>query len=91
VDDGSENESEGEVETSVQSFTDTANCEKAGDAFKEKDGTIGWELGKRKRVTISEFKGKKYVNIREYYEKDGKVAPARKTDCRCCQGRKESF
>lgn len=48
-------------------------AKKAGSSFKEKDGTKGWELGKRKRVTVSEFKGTKYVNIREYYEKDGKV------------------
>jgi len=32
------------------------------------------ELGNRKRASISEFKGKKLLNLREYYEKDGQVA-----------------
>jgi len=44
-----------------------------GTAFKEKDGTKGWELGNKRRLTISTFKGKKYVGIREYYENNGKV------------------
>lgn len=26
-------------------------------------------------MTISAFKGKTYVGLREYYEKDGKVSP----------------
>jgi len=41
--------------------------------FKEKDGTIGWDLGNRRRMTISKFKRKQYVDIREYFEKDGKA------------------
>lgn len=35
-------------------------------------------MGNKKRVTISEFKGKTYVNIREYYEQDGKMLPSKK-------------
>ena len=50
-----------------------ADCEVPGTAFKDSDGTEGWELGKRKRLTVTTFKGNQYVNIREYYEKDGKV------------------
>jgi len=44
-----------------------------GTAFKEKDGTRGWELGHKRRVTVGTFRGKKYVGIREYYEDKGKV------------------
>ena len=37
------------------------------------------DIGKRNiRVEASEFKGKNYVAIREYYEKDGEMLPGRK-------------
>ena len=29
-------------------------------------------------ASVAEFRGKKMVNIREYYEKDGKILPGRK-------------
>lgn len=35
-------------------------------------------LSKNRFASVSEFKGKKYVNIREYYEKDGKSLPTKK-------------
>ncbi|KAH0563459.1 hypothetical protein GP486_001977 [Trichoglossum hirsutum] len=35
-------------------------------------------ISNSRRVTISEFKGKRMVNIREYYEKDGKHLPGKK-------------
>lgn len=35
-----------------------------------------------RKVTLSEFKGKTMVNIREYYEKDGKELPGKKV----CKG-----
>lgn len=37
-----------------------------------------YEFGKLRFVNVSEFKGKPYVNIREYYEKDGKPQPGKK-------------
>ncbi|KAF2088562.1 PC4-domain-containing protein [Saccharata proteae CBS 121410] len=45
---------------------------------KYEDGAAYWELSSQRRVTVSEFKGKSMVNIREYYEKDGKSLPGRK-------------
>jgi len=36
------------------------------------------QISKSRRVTISDFKGKTFVNIREYYEKDGKTLPGKK-------------
>jgi hypothetical protein len=35
-------------------------------------------IAKNKRISITSFKGKSYVNIREYYEKDGKMLPSKK-------------
>ncbi|KAL9076023.1 MAG: hypothetical protein Q9157_003825, partial [Trypethelium eluteriae] len=45
---------------------------------KDDDGLEYWELSKNRRVGISEFKGKRMINIREYYEKDGKSLPGKK-------------
>ncbi|XP_065086033.1 RNA polymerase II transcriptional coactivator [Ochlerotatus camptorhynchus] len=52
------------------------------------DGTSGsttndkgeeeWPLDRNRKVTVSEFKNKVYVNVREYYEKDGKTMPGKK-------------
>ena len=42
------------------------------------DGNQYWEISRMRRVTISEFKGTRMVNIREYYEKDGKELPGKK-------------
>jgi Transcriptional Coactivator p15 (PC4) len=42
------------------------------------DGNKYWEISKTRRVTISDFKGMAMVNIREYYESDGKSLPGKK-------------
>ena len=44
------------------------------------EGNEFWELNTKgtRRVSITEFKGNKMVNIREYYEKDGKMLPGKK-------------
>jgi hypothetical protein len=44
----------------------------------DENGDSYWEISKARRVVISEFKGMKMVNIREYYEKDGKSLPGKK-------------
>ena len=36
------------------------------------------QISNSRRVTISEFKGKRMVSVREYYEKDGKHLPGKK-------------
>lgn len=33
-----------------------------------------------RRVTVSTFRGKTLVNVREYYEKDGQELPGKKVD-----------
>ncbi|EXJ88876.1 casein kinase II subunit alpha [Capronia epimyces CBS 606.96] len=44
----------------------------------DSDGNIFWEISKNRRVTLSDFKGKKLVNIREYYQKDSEWLPGKK-------------
>jgi len=43
------------------------------DAAKE-----GWDLGRMRKLSIMEFKGNKFVNIREYYEAGGELKPGKK-------------
>ena len=42
------------------------------------DGEEFWRLNDKKRVSVSQFKGKTYVNLREFYEKDGEWLPTKK-------------
>jgi hypothetical protein len=42
------------------------------------DGEKYWSLSKNKRVSVSSFKGKTLVNLREYFEKDGEWLPTKK-------------
>lgn len=42
------------------------------------NGDIYWEISSHRRITISDFRGKSMVNIREYYEKDGQELPGKK-------------
>jgi hypothetical protein len=44
----------------------------------DSDGNRYWEISKARRVTISDFKGTKLVNIREYYQKDNEWLPGKK-------------
>ncbi|KAI0601258.1 transcriptional Coactivator p15-domain-containing protein [Biscogniauxia sp. FL1348] len=46
---------------------------------KDDDGNSWWGLGGTRRITISGFKGKTYVNIREYYtDASGDLKPGKK-------------
>lgn len=42
------------------------------------NGDSYWEISKLRRVTVSSFRGKTMVHIREYYEKDGQELPGKK-------------
>lgn len=45
---------------------------------KDSNGDVYWDISNHRRVTISEFRGKSLVSVREYYEKDGQELPGKK-------------
>ncbi|KAI4456123.1 rna polymerase ii transcriptional coactivator [Holotrichia oblita] len=46
---------------------------------RSEGGEPSWELGKNRSVKLTEFKGKWYINIREYYMgDDGDLKPGKK-------------
>ncbi|KAG6041700.1 hypothetical protein E4U41_002783 [Claviceps citrina] len=45
---------------------------------EDDDGNPFWELSNKRRVGVSQFNNMCLVNIREYYEKDGKMLPGKK-------------
>ncbi|MBA7492567.1 hypothetical protein ES702_03117 [subsurface metagenome] len=47
-------------------------------AKTDTEGNLYWDISKARRVTLSDFRGKKMVGIREYYEKDGQMLPGKK-------------
>ncbi|KAJ5964639.1 ssDNA-binding transcriptional regulator [Penicillium vulpinum] len=48
------------------------------EAKTDSNGDRYWEISNMRRVTISSFRGKTQVNVREYYEKDGQQLPGKK-------------
>jgi len=52
--------------------------EKASKSTKGPGGEVMFQLAKMRYATVSEFRGKVMVGIREYYEKDGKLLPGKK-------------
>ncbi|KAG7213867.1 hypothetical protein KM043_003075 [Ampulex compressa] len=80
----SDDSSEEEVKPKKKLKKDTESEEKAVTSKKPKKDTNSdeenvWDLGSNRLVTIREFKGKLYVDIREmYYDKDGDLKPGRK-------------
>lgn len=56
---------------------DTSNSTQKVDS----NGDVYWQISNLRRVTISAFRGKTMVNIREYYEKDGQELPGKKVSC----------
>eukprot|EP00735_Rhodelphis_limneticus_P006962 TRINITY_DN19439_c0_g1::TRINITY_DN19439_c0_g1_i1::g.17140::m.17140 TRINITY_DN19439_c0_g1::TRINITY_DN19439_c0_g1_i1::g.17140 ORF type:complete len:112 (-),score=20.16,sp/O65154/KIWI_ARATH/58.46/9e-20,PC4/PF02229.11/2.6e+03,PC4/PF02229.11/1.1e-25 TRINITY_DN19439_c0_g1_i1:315-626(-) len=49
-----------------------------GHAKQNAEGDTYFDLAKSRRVTVRSFKGKPLIDIREYYEKDGKTLPGKK-------------
>ncbi|KAL2236727.1 UNVERIFIED_CONTAM: RNA polymerase II transcriptional coactivator KELP [Sesamum indicum] len=49
-----------------------------GREYDDEGGLIICRLSDKRRVTLSEFRGKTLVSIREYYKRDGKELPSAK-------------
>ncbi|XP_031845080.1 single stranded-binding protein c31A isoform X2 [Nomia melanderi] len=48
---------------------------------QEDEGTT-WDLGNNRQISVRDFKGKLYVDIREmYYDKDANLKPGKKGIC----------
>lgn len=60
------------------SSTGSRNSHGGSTRKEDSNGDSYWEISKMRRITISSFRGKVMVNIREYYEKDGEELPGKK-------------
>lgn len=47
------------------------------------DEEPSWLLEKNRFVKVREYRGSVYIDIREYYESDGDLKPAKKGGCEC--------
>lgn len=53
-------------------------AKKAKSSKSDEDGDGVFDLGKNRKVSVREFKGKVLIDIREFYSKDGKDMPGKK-------------
>ncbi|EME42281.1 hypothetical protein DOTSEDRAFT_154955 [Dothistroma septosporum NZE10] len=44
---------------------------------QDDDGQEYWQISGKRRLVVSDYKGSTMINIREYYEKDGKTLPGK--------------
>ncbi|EEH17140.1 hypothetical protein PABG_07227 [Paracoccidioides brasiliensis Pb03] len=44
----------------------------------DSNGDFYWSLARSRRLTVSSFKGRTMISVREYYEKDGQELPGKK-------------
>ena len=54
---------------------DNTNTEPKAFKPSQEDDGLAVELSNSRQVRVSKFKGTVYVNIREWYDKDGKLTP----------------
>lgn len=65
-------------ETRAQAKKTKVNAGNETSSKTDTNGDVYWEISKLRRVTVSEFRGKTMVSVREYYEKDGRELPGKK-------------
>ncbi|KAH9900166.1 transcriptional Coactivator p15-domain-containing protein [Xylariomycetidae sp. FL2044] len=77
VEEDHEASSDGEVMKSTKPSKKTKT--ESTESGKDAEGNSWWNLGGTRRVTVSDFKGKTYINIREYYtDTSGELKPGKK-------------
>lgn len=64
--------------SSSQARAFASNISLIDEALSAQDEAFSVDISPRRKVTISLFKGTPMVNVREYYEKDGKLLPSTK-------------
>ncbi|KAK6217361.1 putative transcriptional Coactivator p15 [Colletotrichum tabaci] len=73
----SRSDSEDELATKPTKKNKTSETEGSASGV-DKEGNAFWDLSNKRRIGISQFKNTTFINIREYYEKDGEMLPGKK-------------
>ncbi|KAK1985161.1 transcriptional Coactivator p15 [Colletotrichum cereale] len=73
----SRSDSEDEVITKPTKKNKTSNTEGSPSGV-DKEGNPFWDLSNKRRIGVSQFKNNTFINIREFYEKDGDMLPGKK-------------
>ncbi|KAK2026670.1 transcriptional Coactivator p15 [Colletotrichum zoysiae] len=73
----SRSDSEDEVITKPTKKSKTSKAEGSSSGV-DKEGNPYWDLSNKRRVGVSQFKNNTFINIREFYEKDGEMLPGKK-------------
>ncbi|KAJ8128818.1 hypothetical protein O1611_g4817 [Lasiodiplodia mahajangana] len=71
-----EDSSDGEVSKPIKKTKTKTTAE--ANPGKDDEGNSFWPLSNTRRVVIQKFKGKEYINIREYYDSNGELRPGKK-------------
>ncbi|KAL8536391.1 hypothetical protein ACS0TY_011852 [Phlomoides rotata] len=73
-----EQEVEVEEEEEEEEEEEGSSKKRGGKEYDDEGGLIVCRLSNKRRVTLSEFRGKTLVSMREYYNKNGKELPTAK-------------
>ncbi|KDN63238.1 putative transcriptional Coactivator p15 [Colletotrichum sublineola] len=73
----SRSDSEDEVIAKPTKKSKTSTTEGSSSGV-DKEGNHYWDLSNKRRVGVSQFKNNTFINIREFYEKDGDMLPGKK-------------
>ncbi|XP_073243364.1 uncharacterized protein [Porites lutea] len=77
VSDSSEDSEEEVKSKKAKTKADKSSKPKASSSRNEQ-GDFVFQLTDKRRVSVRDFRGKLYVDIREFYEKDGEYLPGKK-------------